>query len=57
MPIYVIKKFVESNSMQEALDLEKDVKVHECWLHEDCTKIYIENTIKKDQNDIGFKKE
>lgn len=54
MPIYVVKKYVEAKDIKQAIKKETTTPVHECWLHEDSSKHFINKSIEKD-NQVGFR--
>lgn len=51
--LYVINKFVMANSVQEALEKEKDAEITEVFIEGDWRKHKIEKVINKQEN-IGF---
>lgn len=51
--LYVINKFVMANSVEEALEKEKEAKITEVFIEGDWRKHKIERVINK-QDNVGF---
>lgn len=51
--IFVIRKYVVANSVEEALEKEKSAKVDDCFLEELSQKAWLEDRIGLNNN-IGF---
>lgn len=59
--LYIIRKFVFANSIEETIKKDRKAKVNECWLDEESRKQRIYKSIDDTHNDkelknIGFKK-
>lgn len=52
--IYVVRKYVVANSVEDALKKEKDIKVDDCWLEESTQKAWLED--RAGIKSIGFRK-
>ncbi len=53
--VFVIKKYIVADNIQEALGYDKNAPVHECYLEETSTKMLIEE-LSETNITVGFKK-
>ena len=51
--VYVTKKYILANSALEAIQLEKNLPVDDCWAEEDTHKDFLKDK-QKNGNPVGF---
>lgn len=44
--IYVIRKYVVASNIKQAIKLDKETDVHDCWLSEGSTNLLHDNKLK-----------
>lgn len=43
--IYVVRKYVVANSVEDALEKEKNAKVDDCWMEEQTQKHWLDDKV------------
>ena len=55
--IYVVRKYIFAEDVEEAIKLEKKAPIHEVYLEESATKDLLYTLSGKDPTKLGFNKE
>lgn len=52
--IYIVRKYVLANNINDALKKEKHLQAQDCWMDENSTKNYTETLIENHKKKTGF---